>query len=214
MILFFFPLLVVYLLVGLLLCVAVGWLIARKSGSKVLAVSGFAVVFLVVFGWEIYGYLYWRKSCWSDAGLHVYKAVPPVAGFLDDEDHNFDERDADYFISKGYAYVEGKTPEGYLRYERNGTEISKISVGELVSQYAFVKRIYDLRGHVWVVEYAVVERASGEVVGALRDIGYKGSFVVRFFRRITGADYEGSASYCGMDKPLYELLTKSLPVNI
>ena len=82
MILFFFPLLVVYLLVGLLLCVVVGWLIVRKSGSRVLAVSGFAVVFLVLFGWEIYGYLYWRKSCWSDAGLHVYKVFSPVEGFF------------------------------------------------------------------------------------------------------------------------------------
>lgn len=214
MILFFFPLLVVYLLVGLLLCVAVGWLIARKSGSKVLAVSGFAVVFLVMFGWEIYGYLYWRKSCWSDAGLHVYKAVPPVEGFYYGKDSGLNEEVAEYYLSKGYRYVEGQALEGYLRYEYHGSEISKVPVNELVSQYAFVKRAYDLRGYIWVVEYAVVERSSGEVIGALRNIGYKGAVVVRFFRRITGADYEGSASYCGMDKPLYELLTKSLPVNI
>lgn len=214
MILLFFPLLVVYLLVGLLLCVVVGWLIVRKSGSRVLAVSGFAVVFLVLFGWEIYGYLYWRKSCWSDAGLHVYKVVPPVDGFVDEEDQDLDEQDADYFLSKGYAYVEGKSSEGYLRYERHGAEIFKVSVGELVSQYAFVKRKYNLGGYVWVIEYAVVDRDSGEVVGALRSIGYKGAAVTRFFRRVTGADYEGSASYCGMDKPLYELLTTSLPISL
>ena len=134
--------------------------------------------------------------------------------FSYDKDSGLNEEVADYYLSKGYKYIEGKTTEGNLKCERHGSEVSKAPVSELVSQYAFVKRIYDLKGYAWVVEYAVVDRDSGEVVGALRSIGYKGAAVTRFFRRVTGADYEGSASYCGMDKPLYELLTTSLPISL
>jgi hypothetical protein len=49
----------------------------------------------------------------------------------------------------------------------------------------------------WKVSQSIYEIDSGKVIGESTRYGYSGGAAFSFLRKITGADKEGSAEYCG-----------------
>lgn len=205
MILLFPVLLLLFLVFGLWLAHKGGrW--AYKKYHHILAyIGGFALVLVLVFGDEVFGHYYWQHLCKAESGLHVYKKVP-VEGFL----YNggpFDKPYAKEFLDRGYQYIEGIEEKGYdyktgrgqvYRYElNNNKEITNLPIDELRSRYVYTNETVQYPHFVWGYDHAIKDVQTKELIGVQSLIGYRGSVVIKFLRHLTGAEFEGSAAYCG-----------------
>ncbi|MCY1271799.1 hypothetical protein D9M70_203640 [compost metagenome] len=216
MLLLFIPILIVYLVGGLFLCAYVGRVVGRKTGSKLIGVGGFLLLFGLIFGDEIYAHLTWRYWCAEKAGVHVYRVVP-VDGFLFDD--GAVDVFADDFLLHGYKYIEGGYHKNHgadrgdiyrFSYGESKT-ISRIYIQAPASSYIYRTDIQRISNYVWGSARVVQNRLSGEVVGEAYEFGYSGGYVARLIRRWLGADMEGSASYCSADVPRRDVILESIP---
>lgn len=205
MLLIFPVLLLGYLLFGLGISIGVARWSGRRFQSKLAPWAVFAVLFAIFFGDEIYGYWHWQHLCKTEGGLHVYKRIP-VEGFF--KDGNIGAGTAREYLkptyggrSSLYGFVEGKNKDRVYRYRAGPGDEFDIQV-EVIdkpsSLYAMSEKMvfYGLH-HAWSNERSIYNMATQERIGIARSFGYQGATVVRVLRAITGADREGSASYCG-----------------
>jgi hypothetical protein len=205
MLLIFPVLLLGYLLLGLAVSVGVARWSGRRLQSRIAPWLVFTVLFTVFFGDEIYGYWHWQHLCKTQGGLHVYKRVP-VEGFF--KDGNIGTGTAREYLKptpggRGnlYRFVEGKKNNRLYRYRAGPGDEFDIQVEAIdkpSSVYAMSEKaaFYDLH-HAWSNERSIYNMATQERIGIARSFGYQGATVVSFLRAVTGADREGSASYCG-----------------
>lgn len=206
MLLLFPVLLLVYLLLGLTISIGIARWSGRQFQSKLMPWAVFAVLFTLFFGDEIYGYWHWQNLCKTQGGLHVYKRVP-VEGFLINGESAGPGTAREYLKStyggrnKFYQFVEGKNNNQLHRYRAasgNEFDILEEVIDKPSSLYAMSGQVisYGLH-HAWSVEREIYNIATHERLGIARTFGYQGATVVRLLRAATGADKEGSASYCG-----------------
>lgn len=180
----------------------------QRFRSRTAAVVGFAVVLTSFLGDEVYGYWHWQRLCETKGGSRVYERVP-VAGFF--IDGPISEGVAREHLKKSrmhkqrpvYSFVEGVESGQAYRFTAVGDDddpfaIKKVTVDTIASQYGYVvnPRV-EYPGRVWAMEATVYDMTSKEVIAVSRSLGYKGGAVMRLLRGITGANFEGSASYCG-----------------
>lgn len=223
MFLLFLPLLLLYLVGGLFVMLWGARWARRKFRSNFAYGGAFVLILTAVFGDEIYGYAYWQHLCSTQGGLHIYKQVP-VEGFLYKEGDLIDPIVKDY-LSFGYRYIEGTYSSDYgnakgqiyrFNWTDDGTErLTRSPIKDPSSRYFSSRELINISRYIWEIEYAVRDRVSGEKIGAVRFLGYKGATVVRFLRNITGADFEGTAEYCGRNEYVYKNVVKETipPIN-
>ena len=97
-----------------------------------------------------------------------------------------------------YRFVEGEESGQLYRYTAGSDEefdIKKEPISKPSSKYAYsTMRIIQYPHYVWSME---------------RSFGYKGATIIRFMRKVTGANFEGSSDYCGGGSSL--LIIQTLP---
>jgi hypothetical protein len=180
----------------------------------------FAVLFALFFGDEIYGYWNWQNLCKTEGGLHVYKRVP-VEGFLINGESAGPGTVREYLKptyggrNSLYKFVEGKNNNRLYSFSAGAGDefdIQEKTIDKPSSLYAMSEQeiSYGLY-HAWSVERSIYNLATQERLGIARRFGYQGATVVRFLRAVTGADREGSASYCGDTRGFPEAVIP--PVN-
>jgi hypothetical protein len=165
----------------------------------------FAVLFVSFFGNEIYGYWNWQHLCKTEGGLHIYKQIPVDGFFIDGSVGTGSAREYLKPTYGGrrnlYKFVESENNNQLHRYSAGpGDEfdIQDEVIDKPSSLYTMSEKVvfYGLH-HVWSNERSIYNMTTQERLGTARSFGYQGATVVRFLRKITGADREGSASYCG-----------------
>lgn len=204
MILLFPVLLLLFLVLGLWLAHKGGLLAQSKYQHKFAYVGGFAIVFSLIFGDEIYTWASWHHMCDTKGGVHIYKKVP-VEGFLYDVGA-VDGIAADFFTREGYKYkyIEGKYSKNYginrdklYRYELD--EVGKVVKNEIEkpqSQYVYKIETVNHSHFIWSYSSTIRNVKTNELIGIDQTFGTKGGLVMKFLRYITGAEFEGSADYC------------------
>lgn len=215
MLLIFPVLLLVYLLLGLGISIGVARWSGKRFQSRLAAWAVFAVLFASFFGDEIYGYWHWQHLCKTEGGLHVYKRVPVEGFFIGDG--SVGSGTAREYLKPTYSgrnslykFVEGKNNNLLHRYSAGpGDEfdIQDEVIDKPSSLYAMSEQkvTYGLH-HAWSNERSIYNMVTRERIGITRDFGYQGATVIRFLRAITGADREGSGSYCGDTKGFPEAI--------
>lgn len=202
MFLLFLPLLLLYVVGGLfVVCWGARWA-GRRFQSRFAYGGAFILIFAAVFGDEIYGYAYWQHLCSTQGGQHVYKRVP-VEGFREAGKTN--DGIAEEFLRKGYAYVEsghyrdhGEKRGQLYRYTLGNGHVVRTPISDSQSRYIRSENIAVPYPHyIWAYEIYIKDQSTGELLSVNRSFGYKGATIVRALRAITGANFEGSASYCG-----------------
>lgn len=220
MLLIFPVLLLAYLFLGLAVSVCIARWPGRRLHSRVAPWLVFSALLTVFFGDEIYGYWNWRHLCKTKGGLHIYKQVP-VKGFLINGESAGPGTVREYLKptydgrNSLYKFVEGKNDNRLHRYSAGtGDEfnIQEEAIDKPSSLYAMSEQVisYGLH-HAWSVERSIYNMATQERIGIARSFGYQGATVVSFLRAVTGADREGSASYCGDTRGFPEAVIP--PVN-
>lgn len=209
MFLVFIFLVAAYLVFGVGMCVFSAWLLKRLSKRNWIAGAALVLVGAAVFGEEIFTFLNWQYKCRSEAGVHVYTRVP-VSGFL--MDGAVSKGVAREFLGKGtygremiYDFVEGYESGKLHRYTSidGGRGVAAEVVTEIKSAYGLsVAKIDGYPRSPWKISRVVYELYSGNVAGESKRFGYHGGLIISYLRRMSGADKEGSASYCGVGRGL------------
>jgi len=220
MLLIFPVLLLGYLLLGLAVSIGIARWAGRQFQSRIAPWVVFPVLFALFFGDEIYGYWHWQNLCKTQGGLHVYKRVPVEGFFISDGSVGVGTAREYLKPTYGgrnsfYKFVEGKNNDQLHRYRAGpGGEfdIQDEAIDKPFSLYAMSEKVvsYGLH-HAWSDERSIYSMTTQERLGIARSFGYQGATVVRFLRAITGADREGSASYCGDTRGFPEAVIP--PVN-
>lgn len=214
MLLIFPVLLLGYLLLGLVISIGVARWSGRRFRSRLAPWAVFALLFALFFGDEIYGYWHWQHLCKTEGGLHVYKQVP-VEGYMRG---GLSESGAAEYLRPGYSYLEGNDYRDYgenkgrlYRYALDGNgQVNRTMIDKPQSRHIRSQEIsVPYTPYVWANETVIRDRFTDEVLSANRSFGYKGATIVRIFRAMTGANYEGSASYCGEFNP--KQLSETIP---
>jgi hypothetical protein len=204
MILLFPFLIILFIALGLLFAHIGGSWAYEKYQHTLAYFAGFAIVLVLVFGDEVFGHLYWQHLCKTEGGLHVYKKVP-VEGFLYN-DGSGELTFAKEFLDKGYQYVEGR----YAYYDKDRSKPYRFTLdasGELVytqinepqSKYMYKHETVSYPHFVWSYQSTIRLVKTNELIGIHRDFGTHGGVVMKFLRHLTGAEFEGSADYCGIN---------------
>lgn len=213
-----FPFLLLgYLLLGLAVSRAGTRWAGRRFQSRLVPWVVFVVLFTAFFGDEIFGYWHWQYLCRNEGGLHVYKRVPVEGFYIDGRVGEGLVREylkINHFRSHPvYQFVEGVESNQLYRYsDVSGDEfaIRKEPIAKMSSEYAYSpNNIILYPPHVWAIEEFVYDLTNKNKMGMMRSFGYKGATIVRFFRKLTGANYEGSAEYCGSGEGL--LVNQAIP---
>lgn len=112
-----------------------------------------------------------------------------------------------------YRFVEGEESGQLYRYTAGSDEefdIKKEPISKPSSKYAYsTMRIIQYPHYVWSIEYFIYDLADKSLIGMERSFGYKGATIIRFMRKVTGANFEGSSDYCGGGSSL--LIIQTLP---
>ena len=72
-------------------------------------------------------------------------------------------------------------------------------INEPQSKYMYRQEIVSYPHFVWSFQSTIRLVKTNELIGVSRRFGTHGGVVMKFLRRITGAEFEGSADYCGVN---------------
>lgn len=201
MILLFPFLLLFFFVIGLWLAHKGGRWAYKKYHHIFAYLGGFLLVLVLVFGDEVFGHYYWRHLCETKGGLHVYKKVP-VEGFWYDGHLTFGKD----FLNQGYQYVESK----YAYYDKDIDKPYRFTIdtsGQLVyaridkprSEFIYKYETVNYPHFIWSYASTIRNIKTNELIGINQDFGTHGGVVIKFLRHLTGAEFEGSADYCGIN---------------
>lgn len=203
MLLLFPLLLLAYVVAGLGISLLGARSVARRFKSYWLFCGIFTLLFTLIFGDEIYGYIYWKNLCKAQGGLHVSKQVPVEGFFIEGDVSEGVVRDylkPSYFSKDVYQFIEGKDKGRLYKFTAgpgSAFDIQREAILIKASKFSLSSmRFVQYPHYVWSVEYSISDSSTNEQLGIERSFGYKGSTIIRLLRKITGADFEGSASYC------------------
>lgn len=198
MFLLFLPLLMAYVVIGLLISFLVAFWMRKRLKRSWSAIGGGVLALSLFFGDEVYAYFHWREVCDERAGFFINKVVP-VKGFAD-EGYITDNMALGY-LRNGYEYVESgyfRDLSGSKKYRyklQNGLAV-KEEISTYTSQYLLTSyKQVEFPPYVWGSEKKVLGE-GGEVLAEQRVVYYKGGAVVRFLRSLTGAE-QNAAERCG-----------------
>jgi hypothetical protein len=217
MLLIFPVLLLGYLLLGLIVSIGVARWSSRRFQSKFAPWAVFTVLFALFFGDEIYGYWNWQNLCKTEGGVHVYKRVPVEGFFIQGSVSEGTAREhlkiSRYKPRPVYQFVEGIESGQLYRFtniQDGEFTIKKVPIAKPSSKYIFAPNNTIQHPHyVWSIEEFIYELPDRKLIAVARSFGYKGATVVRALRAMTGANFEGSANYCGSGTAL--LVIQAIP---
>lgn len=199
------PLAIAYVAVAIFLCVLSARWTRKRFNSTTLGAAVFLLIFMAFLGNELFVLGEWKYKCASTSGVTVYQRVP-VKGFLLKEGtgkgavREFLQNDS-IFGRGSYEFVEGEKSGQLYHYTAGQTgsfDVNSEIVSEPESKYALSGvKIEGYPASPWKVSQSIYEIDSGKVIGESIRYGYKGGAALTFLRKITGADKEGSAAYCG-----------------
>jgi|GEM_PF-3765788 len=202
MILLFPFLLLFFYVIGLWLAHKGGRWAYKKYHHVFAYLGGFVLVLVLVFGDEVFGHYYWRYLCETKGGLHVYKKVPVEGFWYNDGDLG----NAKEFLGQGYQYIEGsyayydKDRSKPYRFTMDATDkLIYTQINEPQSKYMYRHEIVSYPHFVWSYQSTIRLVKTNELIGINRDFGTHGGVVMKFLRHITGAEFEGSGDYCGIN---------------
>lgn len=199
-----------YFIVGVYAAVTLGAFTKRRFNSTLGALLVSTLVLSVFFIHEIYSYISWQRACEHDAGIHIYKVVL-VDGFFDSEGGA--KALAPTFLRKGYKFIEDRKINGGVinRYSLGPTGVTREEASAPESSFPYITNNSQYSEYIWLHEQLVQNIRSREVIARSAIYGYSGGFFVALIRKLTGADKEGSATYCYGDSAGRDIILESIP---
>ncbi len=170
----------------------VKWVRGRleRGTKKTLATVILWALFLVApIADDLIGLWSFKQVCARDAGVKVFGKPVTVEGFLTNLLPD------EWLTRYGYHYVDyERFPGKIVRKTRNksGTIVDE-SVSQSKSQYAVRISVANRPGHIRSVQYKIVNRSTGEVLGTRTALSYSGGWLQRRLAYIGG----GTGYLCG-----------------
>jgi hypothetical protein len=142
-----------------------------------------------------YGRIKLNQMCEAEGGLHIYRVVDGVEGFLDpgSEPHE------GWLKTLGYLFVEGKGARGEFSRLSLNVDGGVLREEEVTpkSKYVFETKRGSPDDIYYRVEQSVRVRDSQELLGRAVNIAYRGGWFERFVSGLYAS--KGTADRCGQD---------------
>ncbi|GFM89602.1 hypothetical protein PSCICO_50010 [Pseudomonas cichorii] len=188
------------------LLLVITWLFHKSFNDKKKTTIVFCSIFAIFYGDGILSSTYWEIVC-SGAGITVNKSIS-VEGFYSS---GLEADFAEYYLDKGYEYVESDSSSGYVRFSKGEDgELVSLAVEAPYSRYEARRERFSLNNRVSGSVLKVVDRVEGDLIGSSIRYSYRGGYYYYLISRYFFS-YEVPAGSCVGDAGGRSVIIEAVP---